>query len=99
MTLERALDCIQLAALGCIGGLGVVRAAMLHARGIRVVVVDRQRTAGQMLCDTALFVALLHEQIRREERFLLDTHGDAYRAYCARVGRYVTWRPMRERPG
>jgi protein-S-isoprenylcysteine O-methyltransferase Ste14 len=36
--------------------------------------------------------AALHEQIRQEERFLAQAHGGAYRDYCARVGRYVTWR-------
>ncbi len=36
--------------------------------------------------------ALLHHYIRREETFLAGTYGDAYRDYCARVGRYVTWR-------
>jgi protein-S-isoprenylcysteine O-methyltransferase Ste14 len=37
------------------------------------------------------FVAMLHLVIRREERFLSETYGDAYRNYCARVGRYITW--------
>jgi protein-S-isoprenylcysteine O-methyltransferase Ste14 len=46
----------------------------------------------------AIFLALalalagvLHHQIRREERYLAGAYGDAYRAYCARVGRYLTW--------
>jgi protein-S-isoprenylcysteine O-methyltransferase Ste14 len=33
----------------------------------------------------------LHFQIRQEERFLEQTHGAAYRDYCARVSRYWGW--------
>jgi protein-S-isoprenylcysteine O-methyltransferase Ste14 len=33
----------------------------------------------------------LHGIIRREERFLEQRHGDAFRAYAARVGRYSRW--------
>ena len=36
--------------------------------------------------------AVMHLQILREERFLSERHGDAYGSYCARVGRYMTWR-------
>ena len=39
-----------------------------------------------------MMVSMLHAQIRREERFLTQAYGDAYRAYCARVGRYARWR-------
>lgn len=36
---------------------------------------------------------LLHYIVRREESSLVTTYGDAYRQYCARVGRYVPpWR-------
>ena len=35
---------------------------------------------------------LLHYQIRREEKYLAGLYGDAYRAYCERVGRYMQWR-------
>ena len=35
---------------------------------------------------------LLHYQIRREEKYLAGLYGDAYRAYCERVGRYMGWR-------
>jgi protein-S-isoprenylcysteine O-methyltransferase Ste14 len=37
-------------------------------------------------------VFLLHHQVRREEGYLVTAYGDAYRKYCTRVGRYVTWR-------
>ena len=36
-----------------------------------------------------VIVGMLHYQIRREECFLVRTRGDAFREYCARVGRYV----------
>jgi protein-S-isoprenylcysteine O-methyltransferase Ste14 len=35
-----------------------------------------------------VIVAMLHDQIVREERFLLRTYGTTYRDYVARVGRY-----------
>jgi protein-S-isoprenylcysteine O-methyltransferase Ste14 len=35
---------------------------------------------------------MLHEQVRREEPFLTQAYGDAYRDYCTRVGRYARWR-------
>lgn len=206
MTIDRFFDWFQLAALACLLCLGVVRAVMLYARGVRVVVVDWQRTVTQMLCDSllvtsllllvyhviayswplpdsfvlpslgtqlidgavakavgaalitaglviyglglwafgnswrlgidrnspgplvttrifawtrnpvylafdllavgtlllqgrliflllaAVFVLMIHETICREERFLSEQYGDAYRDYCARVGRYVTGR-------
>ena len=37
-------------------------------------------------------VGMLHDQIRREERFLARTYGNAYSDYCARVRRYIKWR-------
>jgi protein-S-isoprenylcysteine O-methyltransferase Ste14 len=37
-----------------------------------------------------LIAGLLHDQIRREERYLAEAYGDAYRDYRARVGRYFT---------
>jgi len=42
-------------------------------------------------------VVMLHRQILREERFLAQTYGEAYQAYCARVRRYVTWPGMSKR--
>jgi len=38
-----------------------------------------------------VMVTMLHEQIQREERFLAQAYGDAYRDYRTRVGRYLTW--------
>ena len=46
----------------------------------------------------ALILAIvLHQQIRREERFLTERYGDAFGRYCARVGRYITWPTARKR--
>jgi protein-S-isoprenylcysteine O-methyltransferase Ste14 len=40
----------------------------------------------------AALVLLLHYQVRREEGYLATLYGDAYRDYCARVGRYLARR-------
>ncbi len=204
MTLDRFFDWYQLAAVACLSCLGIARSVMLYGRGVRVVVVDWQRTVTQMICDfflvtsllalfyhivayswplpdsfvlpwlgtqlidstaaktvgailltaavviygfalkafgnswrvgidrsspgslvttgifawsrnpiyvaldflaigpfllqgrliflvlATVFVLMIHETICREERFLREHYGDAYRDYCARVGRYVT---------
>ncbi|HEX8843745.1 MAG TPA: isoprenylcysteine carboxylmethyltransferase family protein [Pyrinomonadaceae bacterium] len=37
-----------------------------------------------------LAIAHLHYQILREEKFLTDLYGQAYKDYCARTGRYFT---------
>ncbi len=37
-------------------------------------------------------VIALHYQILQEEEFLAKAHGKAYRDYCARTGRYFTWK-------
>lgn len=39
----------------------------------------------------AAAVPLVSLQVRLEERNLVWLHGDAYRAYAARVGRFVPW--------
>ena len=38
-----------------------------------------------------LAIAALHSQIRREEDFLEDAYGDAYRAYRVATPRYLLW--------
>ena len=38
-----------------------------------------------------LAVAALHAQIRREEAFLEDAYGEAYRAYRSATPRYLVW--------
>jgi protein-S-isoprenylcysteine O-methyltransferase Ste14 len=38
-----------------------------------------------------LAVAALHSQIRREEAFLEDAYGEAYRAYRTATPRYLLW--------
>ena len=38
-----------------------------------------------------VWMGLLHSFMRREERFLTELYGDAYREYCQRVGRYCSW--------
>ncbi len=44
-----------------------------------------------------ILAVMMHLQIRREEHFLIRNYGDAYRSYCAGVGRYVTWPWTRDR--
>jgi protein-S-isoprenylcysteine O-methyltransferase Ste14 len=43
----------------------------------------------------AALVALIHAVVLREERFLDVQYGQAFRAYCQRVGRYASWLPRR----
>lgn len=44
-----------------------------------------------------MFYLFLEIQVRCEERFLLKIHGDKYRAYCSRTGRYFIRRGNRNR--
>ncbi|HTS20540.1 MAG TPA: isoprenylcysteine carboxylmethyltransferase family protein [Casimicrobiaceae bacterium] len=39
----------------------------------------------------AVHLALLHLKARNEERHLLGLHGEAYRSYLARTGRFFPW--------
>ena len=49
-----------------------------------------------ILLTAFIFAIILHLIILREERFLLERHGEDFRDYCACVGRYITW-PMTKR--
>jgi protein-S-isoprenylcysteine O-methyltransferase Ste14 len=42
-----------------------------------------------LLALSLLGFALIHMMIRREERYLLDVHGDDFRRYCQRTPRYL----------
>lgn len=48
---DRLFEWSALAALGCLAILGIGRAAMLSARGVRVIALDRERTALEGLAD------------------------------------------------
>jgi protein-S-isoprenylcysteine O-methyltransferase Ste14 len=39
----------------------------------------------------AVLVLVIHGVILREERFLTGRHGEEFRNYCGRVGRYCRW--------
>ena len=39
-----------------------------------------------------LAVTVLHWQILQEEKFLVALYGQPYQSYCAKTGRYISWR-------
>jgi len=45
-----------------------------------------------LLLFAVLMVVGIHYQILQEEKFLLRRYGEAYEEYCARTGRYITFR-------
>jgi protein-S-isoprenylcysteine O-methyltransferase Ste14 len=59
MAPSRFIDWFQFGILVCWGTLGVTRALLFHARGVRVIVADRQRTFWEMLADGWAAVCLL----------------------------------------
>lgn len=42
-----------------------------------------------VLMAALLFFAAIHRQVLREEKFLKEHYGEAYRAYCQKVRRYI----------
>jgi len=59
MMTTRFFEWFQFGVLACLGLLGVTRMIWLRARGVRVLVADRQRTGFQMLADLLMLVCLL----------------------------------------
>ena len=59
MTTPRFFDWFQIAALGCLVSLGIGRAIALYTHGIRVVVIDWERSAWEQLADLLLVVLFL----------------------------------------
>jgi protein-S-isoprenylcysteine O-methyltransferase Ste14 len=59
MTTPRFFEWFQLGALACLALLGLTRALLLRARGVRILVGDWQRTPCQMIADTLGFACLL----------------------------------------
>ena len=59
MDAARFFGCFQLCALACLVGLGMVRAAVLYARGVHVVAIDWQRSPFEQLVDSLLIVVIL----------------------------------------
>ncbi len=59
MATARFFEWFQLGALACWALLGLTRALLLRARGVRVLVADWQRTPWQMAGDTIGFACLL----------------------------------------
>ncbi len=59
MTTARIFDWFALGAVACLGCLGLARALALYARGVRVLVVDRQRSPAEMARDLLLVICLL----------------------------------------
>ena len=48
-----------------------------------------------LLVLAIVFLVYFRSLIRREERFLAERYGNAYREYARAVGRWWTWRPRR----
>lgn len=54
MTPYRFFDWFLLAALACLFGLGIGRGLLLYSRGVRVLVIDRNRSTVEMIFDLIL---------------------------------------------
>jgi NAD(P)-dependent dehydrogenase (short-subunit alcohol dehydrogenase family) len=70
---------------GANSGIGLETARALASAGWHVLVASRNRDAGFFV-----LAAAIEMQVRgMEEPYLLQTHGESYRAYARRVGRFV----------
>lgn len=47
-----------------------------------------------MIAAAALHLLLLQWEARREEQYMLRTHGEAYSTYCTRVGRFLPFKSV-----
>ena len=56
MAIARLFDFLPPAALACVGVVGLVRMVALSRRGVRVVVVDPQRSTAEMVFDGVVIV-------------------------------------------
>ena len=59
MNMSRFFDWFAFGVLACLVSLALPRMVRLYARGVHVIVVDRQRTVGQILQDLVGMVCLL----------------------------------------
>jgi protein-S-isoprenylcysteine O-methyltransferase Ste14 len=59
MTTTRFFDWFQIAALGCLASFGIGRAIVLYTRGVRVVVIDWERSVPEKLADLLVMSLLL----------------------------------------
>jgi protein-S-isoprenylcysteine O-methyltransferase Ste14 len=59
VAVDRLFDSLVLGALGCLAILGIGRALMLSARGVRVIAIDRERTVSQGLADLGFALCFL----------------------------------------
>ena len=57
--MDRLFDSLVLGALGCLAILGIGRALMLSARGVRIIAIDRERTVSQGLADLGFALCFL----------------------------------------
>jgi protein-S-isoprenylcysteine O-methyltransferase Ste14 len=59
MAADRLFESLTLGALGCLAVLGIGRAVMLRAGGVRIIAIDRERTAGEALADLGFVLCFL----------------------------------------
>jgi protein-S-isoprenylcysteine O-methyltransferase Ste14 len=56
---DHLFESLVLGALGCLAILGIGRAMMLSARGVRIIAIDRERTVSQGLADLGFVLCFL----------------------------------------